>query len=233
MGKTLAMLYWIELIISCTQIFSCYLACYIKSFWCIIQRLLFLGTGKCFCRGIERAGSLYTWSIQCLLLIVKRFRTSLIWCLTSSFLFFINIAVSMFHLSGSWLLSGRLAKMLLIDCEQSDCSMTLSGILFGSLVRWRWSLKYTPIDFVVITLTFYVASACELYYRLHESFLLYYFSCMPSVCSALQTFFFDFLTYHPHAVPKTPLLFKVLFLCYSFTPLGVCSFFDLTSTVID
>ncbi|KAG6410877.1 hypothetical protein SASPL_128950 [Salvia splendens] len=47
--------------------------------------------------------------------------------------------------SGSWLLSGRLAKMLLIDCEQSDCSMTLS---------------------------------------------------------ALQTFFFDFLTYHPHVVPK-------------------------------
>ncbi|KAI3446215.1 hypothetical protein Pfo_002880 [Paulownia fortunei] len=31
--------------------------------------------------------------------------------------------------SGSWLLSGRLAKMLLIDCEQSDCSMTLSGML--------------------------------------------------------------------------------------------------------
>ncbi|KAL0422870.1 UNVERIFIED_CONTAM: hypothetical protein Slati_3309900 [Sesamum latifolium] len=32
--------------------------------------------------------------------------------------------------SGSWLLSGRLAKMLLIDCEQSDCSLTLSGMLF-------------------------------------------------------------------------------------------------------
>ncbi|KAL1554389.1 hypothetical protein AAHA92_14953 [Salvia divinorum] len=32
--------------------------------------------------------------------------------------------------SGSWLLSGRLAKMLLIDCEQSDCSMTLSVLDF-------------------------------------------------------------------------------------------------------
>ncbi|EPS65107.1 hypothetical protein M569_09666, partial [Genlisea aurea] len=30
---------------------------------------------------------------------------------------------------GSWLLSGRLAKMFLIDCEESDCSLTLSGIL--------------------------------------------------------------------------------------------------------
>ncbi|CAN4119728.1 unnamed protein product [Withania somnifera] len=28
--------------------------------------------------------------------------------------------------SGSWLLSGRLAKMLSIDCEQSDCQLTLS-----------------------------------------------------------------------------------------------------------
>ncbi|GFP89006.1 nucleoporin nup188 homolog [Phtheirospermum japonicum] len=32
--------------------------------------------------------------------------------------------------SGSWLLSGRLAKMLLIDCEQTDCSMTLSVLDF-------------------------------------------------------------------------------------------------------
>ncbi|XP_051133760.1 uncharacterized protein LOC127253286 isoform X2 [Andrographis paniculata] len=32
--------------------------------------------------------------------------------------------------SGSWLLSGRLAKMLLIDCEQSDCLMTLSVLDF-------------------------------------------------------------------------------------------------------
>ncbi|KAL3843385.1 hypothetical protein ACJIZ3_000788 [Penstemon smallii] len=32
--------------------------------------------------------------------------------------------------SGTWLLSGRLAKMLLIDCEQSDCSMTLSVLDF-------------------------------------------------------------------------------------------------------
>ncbi|KAL0334623.1 UNVERIFIED_CONTAM: hypothetical protein Sradi_4674200 [Sesamum radiatum] len=32
--------------------------------------------------------------------------------------------------SGSWLLSGRLAKMLLIDCEQSDCSLTLSVLDF-------------------------------------------------------------------------------------------------------
>ncbi|KAL8060239.1 hypothetical protein ABFX02_02G012000 [Erythranthe guttata] len=32
--------------------------------------------------------------------------------------------------SGSWLLSGRLAKMLLIDCEQSDCSMTLAVLDF-------------------------------------------------------------------------------------------------------
>ncbi|XP_016496025.2 uncharacterized protein LOC107815035 isoform X1 [Nicotiana tabacum] len=28
--------------------------------------------------------------------------------------------------SGSWLLSGRLSKMLLIDCEQNDCQLTLS-----------------------------------------------------------------------------------------------------------
>ncbi|XP_031130365.1 uncharacterized protein LOC116032104 [Ipomoea triloba] len=32
--------------------------------------------------------------------------------------------------SGSWLLSGRLAKMLLIDCEQNDCQLTLSVLDF-------------------------------------------------------------------------------------------------------
>ncbi|CAH9056682.1 unnamed protein product [Cuscuta europaea] len=32
--------------------------------------------------------------------------------------------------SGSWLLSGRLAKMLLIDCEQNDCQLTLSVLNF-------------------------------------------------------------------------------------------------------
>lgn len=32
--------------------------------------------------------------------------------------------------SGSWLLSGRLAKMLSTDCEQNDCQLTLSGMFF-------------------------------------------------------------------------------------------------------
>ncbi|VFQ67820.1 unnamed protein product [Cuscuta campestris] len=32
--------------------------------------------------------------------------------------------------SGSWLLSGRLAKMLMIDCDQNDCQLTLSVLGF-------------------------------------------------------------------------------------------------------
>ncbi|EYU37916.1 hypothetical protein MIMGU_mgv1a000102mg [Erythranthe guttata] len=41
----------------------------------------------------------------------------------------VNILTKML-ICGSWLLSGRLAKMLLIDCEQSDCSMTLAVLDF-------------------------------------------------------------------------------------------------------
>lgn len=37
------------------------------------------------------------------------------------------------YFSGSWLLSGRLSKMLLIDCEQNDCQLTLSGMSFSCI----------------------------------------------------------------------------------------------------
>ncbi|KAL2254846.1 UNVERIFIED_CONTAM: hypothetical protein Sindi_0279300 [Sesamum indicum] len=56
--------------------------------------------------------------------------------------------------SGSWLLSGRLAKMLLIDCEQSDCSLTLSGMLFD-LATFVGNSDFTEIGSIELSLVFY------------------------------------------------------------------------------
>ncbi|CAA0807688.1 Protein of unknown function (DUF3414 [Striga hermonthica] len=48
--------------------------------------------------------------------------------------------------SGSWLLSGRLAKMLLIDCEQSDCSMTVAGMYLIYVATFFLDLTTNLLD---------------------------------------------------------------------------------------
>lgn len=56
--------------------------------------------------------------------------------------------------SGSWLLSGRLAKMLLIDCEQSDCSMTLSVLDFTMNLLECGSETDTVLALIVFSLQY-------------------------------------------------------------------------------
>ncbi|XP_042000671.1 uncharacterized protein LOC121750240 isoform X3 [Salvia splendens] len=56
--------------------------------------------------------------------------------------------------SGSWLLSGRLAKMLLIDCEQSDCSMTLSVLDFTMNLLEKGLETDTVLALIVFSLQY-------------------------------------------------------------------------------
>lgn len=63
--------------------------------------------------------------------------------------------------SGSWLLSGRLAKMLLIDCEQSDCSMTLSGMFSNFSSYFHPSLYFNLM----------VLSLVPLWYALNDFYV--------------------------------------------------------------
>ncbi|CBI37915.3 unnamed protein product, partial [Vitis vinifera] len=65
------------------------------------------------------------------IIFLNKKQTYLIWLLRQVHLKLSLLVQQGEILHGSWLLSGKLAKMLLIDCEQNDncCQLTISGIL--------------------------------------------------------------------------------------------------------